>query len=86
MKIITAEQLERIRDAVASVAGTNCYLKYNMMCEIKDEHGKWQFICWDYPMVNHDCQVKTYRGNMYIMVRPNERYTITPAVLELLNS
>lgn len=84
MKIITAEQIKMIGEADRSVAGTNDYVKYQMECYFKGNNNKWKFQMHTIPMVNHDCPVKTVRGAMYIMERPDTRYLMTDEVLELL--
>lgn len=84
MKIITAEQIQMIREAKKSVTGTNEYYKYDMPNTFKDRHGKWILSLWSVPYVNRDCEVKTYRGKQYIMVTPESRYEMTDEVLELL--
>lgn len=84
MKIITAEQIQMIIDANKRVAGTREYLKYHMEYHIKNENGRWKYYGNSYPAVNHDCPVKTVKGVMYIIERPNVRYEMTDAVLELL--
>ena len=85
MKIITATQLQTIRDAYEKCKGTPFYLYYHMEFQFKDKNGKWRFCAYTIPFVNHDCKVKTIRGKQYIMQADDERFLLTQRVIDLLN-
>ena len=84
IKVITAAQLQVIRDAYESIRGTNQYCKYHMEHDFKDNKGKWQFLNYGVPYQKHDLKVKRYRDTLYIMTPDDERYVLTDAVLELI--
>ena len=86
MKVITANQLQAIREASEKLKGSTNYSKYYMSCEYKSDNGRWVFLGHYIPHTTTDCPIKKYRDTLYIMTSPTERYTITEDVLELLEA
>ena len=94
-KVITIEQVEKIKQAAESVKGTMEYNKYSMCCEIKrkthDKWTGWKYVGWSYPKLTSYI-FKTVKGKIYMISneyesfgdRIIERYEITEAVKELL--
>lgn len=95
-KIITVEQIEKIRQAAESVKGTVEYNKYNMCCESKrrvnDKWSGWKFITWGVPVLA-EYTLKIIKDKMYIVSEEKEswwgtisvdRYEVTDAIKELL--
>lgn len=94
-KVITIEQVEKIKQAAETVKGTLKYNKYSMCCEIKRKsNGKWtgwKYVGWSYPK-SISYNVKAIKEKMYMISNEYEafgdvimeRYEINDAVKELL--
>lgn len=97
MRIITAEEIEKIRQANESMKGTDKYNKYHMCHSSKrtidDKWGKWTYLGWDIPYRSIPYFIKTIKDTTYIMSEKYndfgesciERYEVTDSVKELLN-
>lgn len=85
MKEFTAEMLEQLKKANASVMGTGEYNKFSMLVDFLNGK-RWKFAMWGIPhMVG---TIKTFKGNTYIVTTDaygdSKRYTVTDEVRALL--
>ena len=86
-KTITAAQLAAIYEASKALEGTPQYSRYYMPYEYKSNGGKWRFAGYGVPQsyeIGEDKPIKTYRGNEYIMINAEMRFTIIEPVEELI--
>lgn len=84
-KKITTAQMEAIRAANEAVKGTTEYSHYYMCYEYRT-NGKWFFGGYGVPHTTEEKPIRTYGDKRYIMINDERRFTITPAVEEIINN
>lgn len=86
IKTLNEAQLNRIREASASVAGTNEHIKYDMECSAKNNKGKWLYVGFGTPNTQA-ATIKKVKDTYYIIEETGGgvyRFAMNDAVIELL--